>query len=66
MRCMIETNRIGMADPLHIAAESAGQDASGQVLRPSRGFREAQGRVRGNFGFPLRKPFLDIPLGMRS
>ena len=35
------------ADPVHPAAEPAGEDAAGQVLRPARGLREAQGRVRG-------------------
>lgn len=35
-------------DPIHTVAEPAGQDASRQVLRPSRGLREAQGRVRGS------------------
>jgi len=35
------------ADPVHPAAEPAGEDAAGQVLRPARGFGEAQGRVRG-------------------
>jgi len=37
----------GGTDPLHPAAEPAGEDAAGQVLRPARGLREAQGRVRG-------------------
>jgi hypothetical protein len=38
---------LSAADPVHPAAEPAGEDASGQVLRPARGFGEAQGRVRG-------------------
>jgi hypothetical protein len=35
------------ADPVHPAAEPAGEDAAGQVLRPARGLGKAQGRVRG-------------------
>jgi len=34
---------LGGADPLHPAAEPAGEDAAGQVLRPARGLGEAQG-----------------------
>ena len=37
----------GGADPLHPAAEPAGEDAAGQVLRPARGLGEAQGWIRG-------------------
>lgn len=36
------------ADPIHSLAEQTRQDPSCQILRSSRGFRETQGRIRGN------------------
>ena len=39
------------ADPIHSVAEQAGEDPFSQILRSSRGFREAQGRIRGSFVF---------------
>lgn len=48
-------------DPIHTVAEPAGQDSSRQVLRPSRGLREAQGRVRGSHSFfPLAIDLLNF------
>lgn len=36
---------IQFADPIHTVAEPARKDSIGQVLHPSGGIREAQGRV---------------------
>lgn len=37
---------LATADSVHTAPEQAGEDASREILRPTRGFREAQARVR--------------------
>ena len=39
-----------MTDPVHIITKYVRKDPSCQVLSPSRGFREAQGRIRGDIG----------------
>ncbi|RZB58719.1 hypothetical protein D0Y65_047016 [Glycine soja] len=44
------------ADPIHSVAEQAGQDPSCQILRSSRGLREAQGRIRGSSARRKQRP----------